>query len=245
MEFMRLAKGQIFLSLLLCMVCAKVNAQSSLIPNLESGVSYSLAAQRKAILGEVNYQLEFTLPSNHTDPISALGIVSFTLSDASQPLVLDFLKSHDNLSSVQVNGKDSDYEAVLEHLIIPPEELMVGRNNVQIEFFSGDGSLNRNPDFLYTLFVPDRARSAFPLFDQPNLKATYDLTLILPRDWDAVSNARLLDTEDLGKNKKLHFATSELISSYLFSFVAGKFERVTRNVGGREISMLHRESDRE
>ena len=245
MEFMRLAKGQIFLSLLLCMVCAKVNAQSSLIPNLESGVSYSLAAQRKAILGEVNYQLEFTLPSNHTDPISALGIVSFTLSDASQPLVLDFLKSHDNLSSVQVNGKDSDYEAVLEHLIIPPEELMVGRNNVQIEFFSGDGSLNRNPDFLYTLFVPDRARSAFPLFDQPNLKATYDLTLILPRDWDAVSNARLVDTEDLGRNKKLRFATSELISSYLFSFAAGKFERVTRNVNGREISMLHRESDRE
>ena len=67
----------------------------------------------------------------------------------------------------------------------------------------------------------------------------------MPADWDAVSSARLLNIEDLGENKKLRFATSDLISSYLFSFVAGKFERVTRSIGGRKISMLHRESDLE
>ena len=57
---------------------------------------------------------------------------------------------------------------------------MVGENLVEIEFIAGSTSLNRNPQFLYTLFVPDRARTAFPLFDQPDLKATYDLTLQLP-----------------------------------------------------------------
>ena len=222
-----------------------IAAQSILVPGIKSGVSLDLAAHRKSKLSNINYQLEFTLPSDHTDPIPAMEIVSFTLSDASQPLVLDFLESHNNLSSVEVNGKDSEYEAVLEHLIVPAEELIVGRNDIQIEFFSGDISFNRNPDFLYSLFVPDRARSAFPLFDQPNLKATYDLTLIMPADWDAVSTARILNIEDLGENKKLSFASSDLISSYLFSFVAGKFERVTRNVNGREMSMLHRESDLE
>ena len=221
----------------------EIAAQSTLLPGIESGVSLDLAEHRKLTISDINYQLEFTLPADHRDPIPARGIVSFTLSDASQPLVLDFLESHNHLSGVGVNGKDSDYEAVLEHLIIPAKELIVGHNSVQIEFFSGDSSLNRNPDFLYTLFVPDRARSAFPLFDQPNLKATYDLTLILPADWDAVSSARLLEIEDLGDNKKLRFATSDSISSYLFSFVAGKFERVTRNIAGRKISMLHRESD--
>ena len=222
-----------------------ISAQSTLLPRLESGVSLDLAEHRKLTLSDINYQLEFTLPANHRDPIPARAIVNFTLSDASQPLVFDFLEGHNNLSSVEVNGKDSDYEAVLEHLVIPAEELIAGRNNIQIQFFSGDSSLNRNPDFLYTLFVPDRARSAFPLFDQPNLKATFDLTLILPADWDAVSSAKLLNIEDLGESKKLRFATSDLISSYLFSFVAGKFERETRNIAGRKISMLHRESDLE
>ena len=220
-------------------------AQSTLLPNIEPGVSFDLAKHRKLTLSDINYQLEFTLPADHREPIPARGIVSFTLSDASQPLVLDFLESHTNLSSVEVNGKISDYEAILEHLVIPTEELILGRNKIQIQFFSGNNSLNRNTDFLYTLFVPDRARSAFPLFDQPNLKATYDLTLILPADWDAVSSARLSDIEVLGENKKLRFATSDLISSYHFSFVAGKFERVTRNIAGRKISMLHRESDLE
>ena len=36
---------------------------------------------------------------------------------------------------------------------------------------------------------------------------------------------------------------SDLIPSYLFSFVAGKFEEVTREVDGREMTMLHRETD--
>ena len=242
---MNLIRVLFFLIFSLAFAKTPIAAQSTLLPSIEPGVSLDLAEHRKLTLSDINYQLEFTLPADHRDPIPARGIVSFSLSDASQPLVLDFLEGHNNLSSVEVNGKDSDYEAVLEHLIIPAKELIVGRNNIQIEFFSGDSSLNRNPDFLYTLFVPDRARSSFPLFDQPNLRATYDLTLILPADWDAVSSARLLNTEDLGENKKLRFATSDLISSYLFSFVAGKFERVTRNIAGRKISMLHRESDLE
>ena len=36
-----------------------------------------------------------------------------------------------------------------------------------------------------------------------------------------------------------------MISSYLFSFVAGKFQRETRQINGRQMTMLHRESDRE
>ena len=242
---MNLVRVLFFLIITFAPLKKEIAAQSILLPSIESGVSLDLAAHRKSKLSNINYQLEFTLPSDHTEPIPAKEIVSFTLSDASEPLVFDFVESYNNLSSVEVNGTDSDYESVLEHLIIPAEELSVGRNNIEIEFFSGDSSLNRNPDFLYSLFVPDRARTAFPLFDQPNLKATYDLTLILPDDWDAVSSARLLNIEDLGENKKLRFATSDLISSYLFSFVAGKFERVTRNVAGREISMLHRETDLE
>ena len=57
-----------------------------------------------------------------------------------------------------------------------------------MDFTAGDESLNRNDEFLYTLFVPARAQFAFPCFDQPDLKARYRLTLEVPADWQAIAN---------------------------------------------------------
>ena len=63
-----------------------------------------------------------------------------------------------------------------------------GENTVEIAFTAGDQSLNRNDSFLYTLLVPERARTLFPCFDQPDMKALYTLSLEVPADWKAVSN---------------------------------------------------------
>lgn len=234
-----------FLLLSLCLMAPLALSQSSLLPDIEPGVSRALAQQRKAVLSNINYRLELSLPVEQSEPITGNNAVSFDLSDTSQPLVLDFRESPDKVLSVQVNGQASSYEFAEEHLIIPGSELAVGANSVSIAFIAGDSSLNRNPEFLYTLFVPDRARTAFPLFDQPNLKATYDLSLSLPGHWDAISNGALAETVEQGGRKQLRFERSDAISSYLFSFVAGEFERITRNINGRPVSMLHRESDAE
>ena len=242
---MRLIYFQLTLLMSLSFSGISTHAQSTLLPEIEPGVTRELAIQRKAVLSEINYEIELRLPADQQQAIAATEALRFQLSDASHPLVLDFRESADKIRSVEVNGEESVYEFASEHLIVPSAELKIGANRIDIQFIAGESSLNRNPDFLYTLFVPDRARTAFPMFDQPNLKATYDLSLIMPADWDAISNAPLLESEDLGTNKRLRFARSDLISSYLFSFVAGKFQRVTRSVNGREMSMLHRESDAE
>ena len=60
---------------------------------------------------------------------------------------------------------------VNEHVVIEPAGLREGANEITIEFRSADAPLNRNAEFLYALFVPARARQAFPCFDQPDLKA--------------------------------------------------------------------------
>lgn len=229
----------------LCAMTPLAQSQSRLLPTIEAGVSQTLAQQRQAILSDINYQLELNLPAEQTEPILGSNNVSFNLSDPNLPLVLDFRESPDKVLSVQVNGKNSEYEFAAEHLIIPSAELVEGANYILIEFVAGNSSLNRNPEFLYTLFVPDRARTAFPLFDQPNLKATYDLSLSIPANWDAISNGPLIDSLERDDRKLLRFERSDAISSYLFSFVAGEFERVTREVHGRPVSMLHRESDAE
>ena len=63
------------------------------------------------------------------------------------------------------------------HIVIDGKHLAKSFNRVDILFRAGDMSLNRNDDYLYTLFVPDRASTAFPCFDQPDMKARYSLTL--------------------------------------------------------------------
>ena len=67
------------------------------------------------------------------------------------------------------------------------------QNEVSVDFLAGDLSLNRNDEYLYTLFVPDRAHTSIPVFDQPNLKARYEVSLDVPRDWVAVSNGLRVD----------------------------------------------------
>jgi aminopeptidase N len=214
-------------------------------PAVEPGVSLVLAQQRAETISGINYQLSLTIPDSPGEAIDGRVVVTFELSNASQPLQLDFRESADKIRSVAANGDESDYRFVDEHVVVPAQELVTGHNEIRIDFIAGSSSLNRNPEFLYSLFVPDRARTAFPLFDQPNLKATFELDLTIPAGWAAMANAPLVDVRET-ENGILHrFARSDLISSYLFSFVAGRFESVSRTVGGRQMTLLHRETDEE
>ena len=142
-------------------------------------------------------------------------------------------------------GAPVDFEAREEHVIVPAGALSPGHNVVDIEFTAGDGSLNRQDDFLYTLFVPDRARFAFPLFDQPNLKARFRLQLDVPAAWRAVANGSLASQEARGDRAVLTFTETQAISSYLFAFAAGEFQVEEAERDGRRMAMYHRETDRE
>ena len=115
-----------------------------------------------------------------------------------------------------------------------------------MDFVAGDEALNRNDEFLYTLFVPARARLAFPCFDQPDLKARYTLTLTVPAGWQAVSNGAAL-TRTAGERAAapttLAFAETQPLPTYLFAFAAGRFSVETAERDGREMRMFHRETD--
>jgi aminopeptidase N len=203
------------------------------------GVSLDLAERRAELISDIDYRLRLKIPEDRDEDVEGFIVISFVLVDHREPLQLDFREQADHLHSVTSNGQAVEIEFRNEHILIPQDSLQAGSNVIEIRFTAGSTSLNRNPEYLYTLFVPDRARTAFPLFDQPNLKATYELTLEVPPGWTAMSNAPVASVEE----QEIRFGRSDLISSYLFSFAAGKFETVTRNVGGRHMTMLHRETD--
>jgi aminopeptidase N len=142
-----------------------------------------------------------------------------------------------------VNQKVIPIDFLEGHIVINPMYLNVGNNKIQIEFIAGNQSLNRNSDFLYTLLVPDRAATLFPCFDQPNLKARFSLTLQIPKNWDASGNGMLIKSTTNGLKKTLVYKETLPISTYLFAFAAGKFQRLTKEKKGRKMSMLYRETD--
>lgn len=207
-------------------------------PSPERGVSLALNDWRKGTISQIAYDLWFDIPSKKNEPINGRSTITFVLSDLSQPVVLDF-----NVDSSKIVGVSTPYSYANQHIIIDPDDLQKGKNSITIEFIAGDLSLNRNDEYLYTLFVPDRASTCFPLFDQPNLKATYSLTLQTPEDWQAVSNGALKEKKVVGGKSVYTFAESKPISSYIFAFAAGKFQTASQNVNGRDMTMYYRETD--
>lgn len=210
----------------------------------ESGVSRELALFRKANYGQVRYNLFFSIPENKQEPVTGKVELLLPLSEK-QAIIIDFRGESDQLSSVLLNDKPVLYSVKDEHIVIEAKEIAAGENRVAITFRAADQSLNRRDDFLYTLLVPDRARTLFPCFDQPDLKSLFSLSLEVPSDWQAVANSAVeqVDSLSVPGRKRISFRETEPLSTYLFSFVTGKMSRETYNRDGREISIYHRETD--
>jgi len=212
---------------------------------LENGVSEQMAIFRKHQISNVSYGLSFEIPNKKDENIISNLNLELTVSDVSQPLYLDFKEKSQNIKSVSVNGKNIAILHEKGHIIIPVESLISGKNTITISFIAGNLSLNRNDDFLYTLLVPDRASTLFPCFDQPDIKATYKLSLTVPNEWSVLAGADVKVKVEKGNFIAYSFGESDKMSTYLFSFVAGKFKNVTQKPGTLEMTMLYRENNPE
>jgi aminopeptidase N len=209
---------------------------------VERGISESLARERAAALTAVRYDLAFTVPERRQQPVEGSLRLTATLASPRR-IVIDFSAPKERVRSVRVGDKEVVPVYTEDHLIIPAEATRAGENRIAIEFTAGDEALNRNDDFLYTLFVPARAHLTFPCFDQPDIKARYTLSLDVPGGWETVANAGESAREANGGRLRVRFGETRPLPTYLFGFVAGRFsvERATRN--GRELRMFHRETD--
>ncbi len=92
---------------------------------------------------------------------------------------------------------------------------------------------------LYTQFENSDARKFIPSWDEPNYKATFDLTVTVPSAQMAVSNMPISQTEDLGDGiSRVSFATSPKMSTYLLFFGLGEFDRATAKSDGVEFGVI-------
>ncbi|NDV42661.1 M1 family metallopeptidase [Flagellimonas sediminis] len=209
---------------------------------LDVGIPLKMAEYRRSQVSNVVYALSFDIPEGKSSPIPSKLELKLELHNLSQPLYLDFNADANLLKELVVNGEKQHIDHQKEHLIIT-ENLQKGENTIQVQFHAGEQSLNRNDDFLYTLLVPDRASTLFPCFDQPNIKARYKLDITAPKSWKVLCGAPLVTSSEQEGKAHYQFGESDPMSTYLFSFVAGKFESVTENPGIFDMTFLYRETD--
>jgi aminopeptidase N len=115
-----------------------------------------------------------------------------------------------------------------------PEKVTAGKATLEISY---TGILNNelrgfylsktsHRNYAVTQFESTDARRAFPSFDEPALKATFDISLVVDSGDTAISNGPILsDTPGPAAGKHtLHFAVTPRMSTYLVVFLVGDFQ---------------------
>ncbi len=213
-------------------------------PPVELGVPWALAEHRARTISGLSYDYDLRVPSSTEEPVEGRVLLAFEWNDPDAfDLIMDFVSPSERIRSVRVNGADVSWTSMEDHVMVPASELAPGHNELEVEFVAGDEALNRNEEFLYSLFVPDRAHFSLPVFDQPDLKASVAWTLHVPGSWEAVTNGRPIEAQESPDGRTLAFAASRPIPTYLFAFATGLFSVEEAVVDGRAMRMFHRETD--
>ena len=98
-------------------------------------------------------------------------------------------------------------------------------------FYLGKDEQGRK--YAATQFESTDARRAFPSFDEPAYKATFDISTVAGNGQVAISNAKVIsDTPGPGDRHTVRFATSPKMSSYLAALVVGNFEYIEGEADG-------------
>ncbi len=206
------------------------------------------AAARAARVSNVDYVLDFTLTGKEN--FSGTTTLGFDLNDASSPLTIDLDKA--TVKSVTVNGKSVTPQYNGWFITLAAADLVKGRNTVAIAYerphsTNGEG-LHRMVDpvdgrvYTYSHFEPAAAHQMFAVFDQPDLKGSYQVNVTVPADWEVISTTRETKIDANGDAKRWTFPRTKKLSPYNFSMHAGPYKKWEDTSGKYPMRLFARQS---
>ncbi|AMU30454.1 aminopeptidase N [Mycobacteroides abscessus] len=197
------------------------------LPNL----TRDQAAARAAAIDVEHYAITLDLTNDDGGPSEETFHSSTTVTFTAQPgtsTVIDIAAR--TVRRVELNGTELDVSGYDEEQGITLPGL-AATNTVVVEAdceysHTGEG-LHRFVDpvddevYLYSQFETADAKRMFACFDQPDLKAAFDVTVTAPAHWQVISNGAALSVAD-----GVHtFATTPKMSTYLVALIAGPYAR--------------------
>ena len=205
---------------------------SSLVKDVLSELD---ATERSENISNVEYSLELDLPGNASKTYSGVLRTTFVVQNSSE-IFLDFTGSE--ITSFELNGAAvADLNWNGHRLRIGLQDgLITGENSIELKYLNeydhtGDGfhqfiDPEDNQEYVYSNFEPYSAHRLFPCFDQPNIKATYLLSVECPSDWTLIGNSSPASVSEIKDGRTKHdFERTKLFSTYLFALIGGPYEK--------------------
>ena len=206
-----------------CQSCPK-DKLGPVLPNL----TRNEAIERAALVTVDRYVIELDLTTGEREFRSTTTVEFEALPGADT--YIDLVA--DRVHRAVLNGHDIDVSGYDESTGIPLAGL--AQNNVLVveadcRYSNTGEGLHRFVDpvdghvYLYSQFETADAKRMFACFDQPDLKAVFDVTVTAPGHWEVVSNGAPVSAERSGDNTVHTFATTRKMSTYLVALVAGPY----------------------
>ena len=197
-----------------------------MLPNL----TRNEAIERAALVTVQRYLIELDLVTGEKTFRSTTTVEFEALPGADTYIDLAADRVHSailNGHAIDVSGYDESTGIGLKGLA--PHNVLVVSADCRYSH-TGEG-LHRFVDpvdghvYLYSQFETADAKRMFACFDQPDIKAAFDITVTAPAHWQVISNGALLSVTEHGEARVHTFATTARLSTYLVALVAGPYAR--------------------
>ncbi|MEV6103351.1 aminopeptidase N [Streptomyces sp. NPDC051940] len=204
-------------------------------------------AQTRAQLLDVQHytiDLDLTPHASGEEVFGSTTVIRFTAREAADTFVE--LKPH-TLRRARLDGTELDPAALDDNRL--PLTLTEGEHELRVEAdmaysHTGEG-MHRFTDpadgevYLYTQLFLDDVQRVYAAFDQPDLKAVFDVTVTAPEAWTVLGNGIATRAGEPGR---WTIATTPVISTYLVAVAAGPWHSLSREHAGLPFGIHCRQS---
>jgi aminopeptidase N len=214
-----------------------------------NNLSREEARERARLLAVATYDVTLDLSDQSGDTFPSTTCVRFHCSEPAAATHLDLTAAA--VRSVVLNGTPLDVTEVVDgnrvalHGLAADNELVIEADCSYMR--TGEG-LHRFVDpvdgsvYLYTQFETFDAHRMYACFDQPDLKATFRLTVNAPEGWVCVSGGEVEQRPDDGAAGTWRFAETARMSTYITALVAGPYASVHDEHDGIPLGLYCRRS---
>ena len=184
---------------------------------------------------------DFTFWGEESIDVSLMSATSEIVMNCDEIQIQDANLTIGGNRTIDASSIDFDAEAETVRLTFP-DELPQGDARLYLRF---TGELNEKLRGFYrskytdadgqekhlatTQFEATDARRAFPCWDEPSIKASFRVTLLVPSHLTALSNMEVLSENEVEPGlKKVEFAETPVMSTYLLAFIVGDLGHIEK-----------------